>query len=599
LPYDFAAISQSLLSDGEDTLPDLAWLGDTWRDPAAFWSALHHSSARGAPFKSRPFDRYDLYSDLIIHHLTPNRPAFASYDRRARAIKTISYAELHDLTARKAAEWLAQKVKPGATLAVVLPLGRDWLVAMLTAVRLGLVVSFLPPLGDRYLAARLKSLKPAHIATDPLYLTLLKGSEKLILEDGVPFPRPHDRSHTYASGDPCALVFSPLRAPRDEPVKLTADDAFLHALRDGVIALSLQPGDTLAAPELHPTQHHPALLFTTLLAGATFFHLTLQDLTQDPRLLLAYPLRAVGLTRAVRDLLREKPLGPVKTWSHWFKNPEEPLDAREWIDFVAAHALEDVPASNLLIDAAGGGATLFSVRRPDGVTHHAPRHPSGVSLKVVPSAGVPWALFDVDRSGARAPDESGLFTEAPPPPKKIKPAELGYVLLSAVGGGEYLYAGTMPPLAEKPSDPSPLPRREGRVYPQGEVLAAIADLPFVADASFAAVPSGGPAARALILLLVFTGAETPEECAKEEAKRAEAITRRIRSALGDEPEPDKILFFPLYARRTKKQEVDHAWCAAQFHRGSLTTKSQSQMFQLLTALRKRCVRDVIGPPAAG
>ncbi|MGK3983872.1 AMP-binding protein [Sorangium sp. So ce136] len=570
MPHDLDAVTRALSVDREDALVALPWLDETYRAPDAFWAALWQDYAGTAspPPKSRPGEGYDLYHDMVVRKPSKGLAALAYYDRRARKVQSLSYAELHAESARLAGAWAAQKAKAGDVIAVVLPFGRAFLVALCAALRLGLVISFLPPLGDRHLARRLEKLAPAHIATDPVYLGLLDAkAQKLALRDTAAAPHErYERSFTYPAKKPCALVFSPLRDPLDAPVPLSAEAAYLRPLRDARLALSLRPGDTVAAPGAHPAQHQPCLVLATLLAGATFFHLELADLAQDPGLLLQFPLRALGVTTAARDqLLRASP-GPLRNVSLWFKNPEEPFDAITWRAFVEAHGLQKTPASVFLFDAADGGMTHFSARRPEGA-----------SLKVLPAAGVPWALFDPDGSGQEASGQSGLF--APTPTKK--PAQIGHVLLSRVAGSEFLYAGTL------------APRRHGRVYPRAEVVDAIADLPFVTAASVVAALAGGAAAGFLFVLLVFTGAEPAEAAAREEAGRTDAIHRRIRARLGDEFTPDRTVFYPLYARM-KGKEVDHAWCEGQFQRGSLARKAGQGTFQRLTEARKRFVKDVSG-----
>src|SRR5262249_56754748 len=99
--------------------------------------------------------------------------------------------------------------------------------------------------------------------------------------------------------------------------------------------------------------------------------------------------------------------------------------------------------------------------------------------------------------------------------------------------------------------------------------------------------SGGAASRTLFLLLVFTGAEDAAAVAEQEAPRTAAIERAVETKLGSGLSPDKILFFPLYARM-KGAAADQAWCEKQFHRGSLFRKVQEPAFQKLTAVRKRC-----------
>lgn len=576
MTYDIAAIAQQLGADREGEAPDLAWLERTWREPEAFWSELadYHASARAPRARSRPGERVDLYQDMVVRHLTPDRPALRWYDPR-RGWQEMSFAELHARATRRAGEWAAQKVAAGATIALVLHVGPEYLVALVTALRLGLVVTTLPPVGESFLARRLKALDPAHIAVDPIHLPLIKGFEDRVLHTGIPsLPYP-ERWHAYAAGDVCGLVFSPLREPLVVPVKLTADVAYLSAVRDGLFAFSLRPGDHLAYPGAHPLQDQPALILTTLLAGATFLHLTLDDVKPRPRLLLDHPIRSLGVTTALRDIVVKAKLGPIKTWSHWFKNPEDPLDPDAWRAFVRQNELDETPASNLVLDAATGVCHLYSVRRPGGPG--AKVKPRGADARVLPPAGKAFALYDTNLRGKEAPGGHGLY--APKPAKK--PEKEGHVLLVRVGS-EYLYGGTIDP------------RRDGRVYPRKEVVEAIADLPFVTGATIVDVIAGGSGARSLFDLVVFTGAEDPAHFEKAEPERLGAIKRQITAQVGDDALPDRIALFPLYARLLdeKSGKLNQGWCEAYYRSGRLTEKVESPMFRALTALRKRVVKDL-------
>jgi hypothetical protein len=575
LPLDFAAVDASLAIHREDALVRLPWLGATFRDPAAFWQALvaDAASTSSIPPKSRPGERYDLYHDMVVRHLVKGRAALSWYDRRARKIQSLAYTDLHDESARMAGSWLAQKVEPGDVLAIVLPLGRAFLVAFCAALRLGLLPCFLPPRGDLYLADRLKKLAPDHVATDPLHLTLLDAKTQEIILGAAP-AAPFERSFTYPTKKPCALVFSPLRAPLDTPLPLPSDTAYLGALRDARVALSLRPGDVVAAPAAHPTQHHPCLLVSTLLAGATFLHLTLEDLAQDPTLLTQQPLRALGIARALRETLSPAN-GPLTRVGLWFENPEEPSEPIERRALVEAIGLDKTPAAQLIFDAAAGGATHFSARRVALVGPKGLPCVSSSTSKLLPSAAVPWALFELDGSGREAAGRTGLFAVTP----TKEPAEVGHVVVAQAAGDELVYGGAIGR------------RRDGRVYPEGEVIEAVSDLPFVTGAAVTMV-SSGVGTGALFLLLLFTGAESPEVVAKEAASRTAAVAGTIRRRLGEDALPDDTLFFPLYARLDRKGNVDHAWCEAQLLRGSLTRKAGEASFQALTAVRKRFVKGV-------
>ena len=554
MTYDIESLARSLDASPDGKIADLSWIDRSTREPEPFWADLGEAfaaSLRPRP-KSVPGERYDLYHDMVIRHLAePGRPALRWYER-ARGFQALSYGDLHARAGRKAGAWAAQKVETGDVLAVVLHPGPAWLVAVLAALRMGLVVAWLPPLGDRFVARRIDALGPKHIASDEAYSSLLVGYEKLVLKDGIDAPAYPDIAHTYAPGKPCAWVLSPLHDPPAKPRKLMADAAFCAAARDGMLAHRLGPGDLLAAPGFHPLQHQPALAFTALLAGATWLEVPEADVVADPKLLTEFPLRSLGVTAPVRDALLASSPGKLSRVDHWFRNIEEPFDSEAFRIFKDELGLAKTPASSLLVDPTAGGCALQSVRR------------RGADWRVVPAPGQPYALADLV-TGKDAIGDHGVFDFAARPGEK--PAKDGHALVGK-NGQELAYGGTT------------APRREGRVYPADEVTEVVSMLPFCEGAFVIPIAAGGVLARHLFTLCVFTGTNAPEG-------RADAIERAILSRLGRDSLPDRVETFPLYPRLSKGK-IDLAWCESQHRTGLLARKAEDPMFQALTALRGRC-----------
>lgn len=546
---------------------DLAWLERSVREPGWFWAALQQQQAvPGLPAcKSVPGVHYDLYHDLVARHAGSGRVALRFYDRW-RGWQALTYDQLHALCCAQATAWSTSGVGPGTVLGVALPFGPACVVAVLAGLRLGAQISLLPVAGRRMLARCIEGVAPQAIATEPAYAPLLAGAaQPLLFVDGTAAaPRPGDalRSHTFRAGEPCAMLLSPLRRPVHVPVAVRCDDLYLDALRDGALALALRPGDHVAAPGFHTIQHQPSLLVAALLAGATYVHLEWADVEREPALLWQVPLRALGVTAALRDVALARGPRTRPDWQHWFRNPEEPCDWSAWRDFIAQLGLDDVPASSVLVEAAAGGALLCSVRRPG-------REALAYLQNVVPAAGRPWMLLDMSQSGQPAISDVGIHV------RLDGETVLGpqHALVARVAGGEYLFGGNLEP------------RRAGRIYPREEVLAAVSELPFVHGASIVPVLSGGPAPHFKLVLLVFSGSDGEPDPAVERGRRA-AIEQVIRAELGDEHLPDHVMMFPLHARRGGKGAVDHDWCQVQYVTGSLFRKARAPLFQHLTAIRQ-------------
>lgn len=555
---------------------DLAWLQASWSDPDALVRALQAWLGGPSPttaFKSVPGGAYDLYHDLVTRHLHAGRTALRWYDRnhdRGEGWSSLSFDALDQRCALRAASWLEQGVEPGAVVAVMLPFGAEAVVSLLAGLRVGACVSLVEPLGPAHIAQRLEALAPKHVASEPFHAPWLGDRAGLLLEpDGLVATTISGASHTYAAADPCAQLFSPLRPPELSPVLLTAARAYLGALRDGAITLALRAGDAMAAPGLHREQHQPALLLATLCAGATFVHVPHEEVLRDPALLDATPLRCVGLDAATGEAWLRMGNGKRPRWQHVLRNPEEPTDWEAWSELVKVLGLERTAMSNVVIDAASGGALLSSPRRL-GSDHLA------ALMSVVPAPGQPWTLLDFTGTGQPAVGDAGVFAPMAGEPGKEAPVEPVYIALARRRGGEYLYGGTIGP------------RRSGRVYPAEAVLAALEDCPFLRGASMAVVPAGGATLAQRFVLLGFCGHEPDARFEALREPRSQELRRMLIERLGEDCLPDRIELWPLLPR-LREGAVDHAWCHTQFASGALFAKARTPVFRRTTELRQLAI----------
>lgn len=564
---------------------DLAWLDRSHRAPRRFFSALHDvlgQVAHPGP-KSAPDRGFDLYHDLVLRHVGAGRSALRFYDEHAPARRrwtVMSFDELHARASLRAAAWSSQGVEPGAIVAVVAPFEPECIISLLSGLRLGACVSFLEPGGPDYLGPRLAALAPQYIASAPFHVPLLGDLPALgaeLLNDDEPGTRLHAGSHSYLAHERCALLFSPLRPAALQPVPILAEAAYFGALRDGAVSLALRPGDRLAAPGFATLQHQPALLFASLIMGATWVQITAKQVIADPNRLADVPLRSLGLTAPVREAFASAALESRPRWAHIFKNPEEPSDWEAWREFVELLDLHDTPMSNLLIDAASGGSLLASARQPGKVW-------LGACSQITAAAGRPWVLLDLTGSGQPAVGDVGVFA----PLEGVNDegdegvaSALRYVVMGRRRGIEYLYGGTIEP------------RRCGRLFPAQEITDTLGDCPFLpGGASIVAVPAGGATLEYRFVLVGFTGAESNERFTATAQRRINEISRVLATRLSVDHLPDRIELFACYARR-RDGEVDHRWCREQYLAGLLYRKQRHPIFHSLTALRGALIRPAV------
>lgn len=542
------------------------WLSASWKDPRGFFQALcEHAAERSEPrLKSRYGEGYDLYYDLIERNarLAPERAALRYVDSE-QALQTLTFGELHRQAGQLAGELRARKVEPEAVVAIVAPCGPVLCVALAAVLCLGATACVIAPSGRAHVQNRLRGLKATLVVTirdaqplcvgskpPPLVLPLPEGT-------GAQPAEPWERSHTYAPKDEALRVLSPLREPPDRALPLGGEAAYCHALRDGWLLFGLRPGDVLCAPGVLMHQHLPALLLAAWACGGCYLHCTVRDVS-EARVLDRCPPRALIVTAELREALKQgPPLVPLKNLAIWLRNPEEPLEFFGWQEFIRAQNLAAVAHSNLVLDAAAGGALLFSARRPNVI------HP-----EVWPAPGCEYLLLQPGTK-EQAALGFGAVLQAKPPGDKAHPGHM--VLVRARGG--FLYGGTF------------TPRRSGRAYPSSEVCAALDGLPQLVGTAVVPLPPAAGGEPASFALVLFTGGPVPSGL-------TEAVLARVRVQLGEDALPDRVLPFPLLPRRdAKTKQVDTAWVQDQLVRGVLAQKAGEPAFLILTALRRALRAD--------
>ena len=552
---------KSLSTDSLATVRDLAWLRESWRNPIVFWRKLKklQDAMLAWPAKSIPFEQYDFYHDIIVRNQKSTAPALRWHDP-LKGWQEVSYFDLGKLAARKEHLWRQRGVAPGQTVCIILPLGSEYVVSLLAALKIGLIVSSLPPQGTLFLQKRVQALEPDWISTEKAYTGLLPGlQEKMLPENsGADIGRTDSKnSHAYTSNALVAQSFDPSADPPHIPKELTADAAYLCSLRDGMLCLGIQPADVVAAPGMHFLESQPALLLAVLLNGGTFLHLEPKDISKNPLLLGEQVIHVIGISSQVRDHLLKQKTALKTPWKFWFRNPAETVDTGPWQVFIKSMDLKKTYCGNIKIEAAGGGASLFSVRRR-----------GWVHVNVLPSAGVPWMLADTADGSSEAVGDFGLFAQLPFPETQAGPRCT--TNLMAKTGSEWLFAGTR------------LSGRAGRAYPGDEVMAAIRRLRYGKNCVLIETPPSGSEGQPAFVLLIFTG----RMAAEKETVLATKVTQYIERNLGAEFIPDRIRYIPLSPRTDSEGNVDRKWCAEQFLSGRLYRKSQNEVFQCLSLLRE-------------
>ncbi len=559
-PLALSTIEKGLRRKGTEPAGDLAWLKDSYENPSGFWTSLAAALDLFLPWprKSIPFEKYNFFHDIVVRNRMSAAPAFRWY-QAGSGWREASFPELGAFAGAMAAHWAKTGVEAGSKVCLVYPMGIRFAASLLAALKLGAVVSILPPEGRGFLNRRLETLEPDYIAIEQIHLSLIPqwlgrviGEEK----GGRPSDGVMEGSFTYTAGSPVAMLFDPSSEDLLTPRELTADAGYLCALRDGLLALGLRPGSAFAAPGFDLLGCQPAMLLACLLTGATYVHLELEQIAHDPGLVGAHPLRAIGVSARVRNILLDNPVDLSQSWTLWLREIAETYDLELWQSFAESMGLTGLDCGNLRWNPSLGGCILFSIRRTGLPT-----------MNVLPSAGVSWELSGDLAGDAGSAMGAGVFS-----PVSIGGGAPETVLTSDLiveRRGEWMYAGSL------------APGRCGRVYPAPEVVEAVRTMPQCRRVAIVDNRAMGGMGR-LFTLLIFSGDQPPAD----QAGICKAMERAVTREMGEQYLPDHIRFFPLYPRRDKKGEIDGEWCRSQYMKGGLSRKSRGEVYRCLTRLRR-------------
>ncbi len=526
-----------------------SWLDTAAADRSAFLSALRAYADEGAAGSaSNHQGGASLYQAFVGAHVTSGRPALAIETRGER--KTLPYDELHTLTGRLERAWARAGLEPGALVALVVPMSVEFVVALLTCMRMGLVAAPLASRGRAWVDKRLEVLQP-----DAIFAGRDGGAFGAqwpapllpwLRDEDAPAPE----SGSCDPGAPVLRVFSPYA-----PEPLTAFDVPAQALLDaslcdGLITLGLDRRDVVAAPGWDESTCQPFFILATLMAGACWAELGEASVRARPRILAEAGVTLLGVRSSLRDVLLAGGEWKDIPLRAWFRDLLEP-QVGSWDELVRQTAARGVTSFCLGMAPTAGGAMVFSP--PSLAMQPALCWPVPVrdhQLAELGSVDLP-ALADV-----------GLLT----PLADGKPVGGAPALVFGRRGAGYQYAGCAQI------------GRGGQVYPEDEVVALAKRHPDVTHATVVVTPSR-PVNDAHVTLLLF--------CSPDRAEAGSVRTHEVRNLiaqdLGTPWLPDRVEWIALRPRLTA-DGIDRDWCRAQYLSGALLAKAANPMFRLLSQL---------------
>ena len=545
---------QHMIQDGKPGIRPL--LEDAAANPDQFeFSVQNYISTYDTPLRSEPGRHYDMYSDLVLRHLSTEHPVLRK--QVGRTCSEFTRANIHEASGRLATLW-RRVVHEGTRVALV---ARDDLliiIALVTGFRLGLRMSFVPHLGKSFVENRLRLLEPEAVVFDDHSLLNAQARRQwpsLPIRAPLSTPRAVERTFAYKPDDVVLDVISTFSSDL-RVVSLTSRQLHSRLAVDTALILGLHPGHCFASLDAVPIQNTPVLQLAVLFGGATWVSLLDTSVLRDS----APKLHHVVMSAEARDEVLRGDWSP-QGWHRWFKNPSEPYEWSPWKDFGYILASKNCLGQNLLVSASHGGCLLFSQASDDP------------GLRVQPSPGLSWMLEEPGMPGQPTLSGTGVLTlsRLGATPVPCPPSQIGNFLLSDMKG-HFLFSGYL------------RAGRYGLALPNKELSASIRSLPAVDDAVVITNPISGLLNGFRSSLVVFVDPASDPQPVSERLRSI--IKSKAMVELGSQHLPDQILIYPLTPRRDNSGEVDLAWCTWQLQSGGFETKLRKDSHRLISLLRR-------------
>jgi hypothetical protein len=540
------------------------WMEETFAKPASFWNSIIslQTTLSPRPPQSVLEQYYDFYHDCVARHIESNN-ALLFVDESGFA-QSWTYKKLHRLINFQVKAWLKSGVKTGQQVAIVMPVGAAYLVALLTALRLGLQICFLP-LGSRFLGTNhsqnlLEELDPDVVVTVPN--AALQRTSTVVVdileEDDIPH-EPTSYAYPAKQTVQCCLALY-----RKEPfafVTLDAHTTYLHALRDGLLTLNLRPGISYGTLHACPIRSEPCSTLMTLLCGATYAHAAEAALFKDPEIIKNERFHLIEISPSLQKLWAKTPAAP-KQLKGFYKTPlHHHLHA--WRFFIEANKLESVPTFHLLLDNSLGGVVFFS--KPTT---------KELDFYLKPSLGTPWTFKDL----ITGEDSHKGFGEFSVGTSCKENNTIPSNLLVSQMDKNCLISSAL------------LPTREGVTIPIELIEEAAQELPFVESCILYTFPKMGETAHHQCVLLVFVDPLKKEISDEMKQAWSQQISAQISTEAGPAFVPDHIAYFALIPKM-QGSNPDRNWCIEQYNRGFLSKKAKLPIYQILNMLKKELHSD--------
>ncbi len=534
----------------------------SYNQPRDFWVELFNrvQTLHGGGLKTELFSSYHFYYDCIVPHLGKKKVAFKQMD--GSNWREWTFDHLHRLVNYQMDRWKNQSEDSEVTIAIAMPLGINFLVALLVALRLGLKFSVFPLdsplLPKKRLRHFLDQLKVGMIFTTPDSSPFIRGDEPHWLIEYLEEKEEYqpDRDHIYAPEQEMQLAVTCQTQYDHLLVSTTAQEVYLNVLRAGFLTLGLQPGMTWAYSPDCSLREQPFLLLTGLLFGVTTAIISESCLAKNPTSIATNSVDVLGVSNSLRNLWSQSNGLPKSKLRHWYRSVFDD-DEKGWATFSEKNKIDKVASTRLFIDSASGGINICSVAVKD-----VDKDP------IWPAFGTPWDLLQFDQQEVLSVHSFGVFKQ-----HSSADCPSNFALTQQREGWEVASVVT--------------PQSRGYTNPMKvlEELAECSD--FIKNTFFLTLRISYSHLSVTTILLVFVDPMLRDEVQDRQREWTSVINNALSQALGSIFLPDKIEFFPLQPK-CQGEGIDRNWCLHQYTSGLLYRKKELNMYHWLSLL-KRCV----------
>jgi hypothetical protein len=530
-----------------------AWVESSWNEPERFAEALMavHSGNSPVKIKSRAYIGYDFVFDILHRIDNPKRAAIRFAGHTGDTVLT--YGDLSKKVSSTASYWLTRGVEPGARLTILLPFGEEYIVALLAALSIGAVSTFITPAENSITLSRLEASQRDYLVTESIYQRFVSCDDDVLPPVAWEAGEAAGQLHFF-SYDTSSVVFSLLDycvfREDGKPLDLSADAAYISALRDGKILLQLYPGVEFGAPFVDLKKYNPSLILAVLFCGGTWVEAPEKDVDWW----LKQKLGSILVGREFRDRLLNADIQEKPLWGQLIRDSGDQDSLDLWQSFVLHRQFADVYHSVALWNSAMGGAFLWSVPVK-----------SAASQGMFPAPGNLWALADPLDLKTESVIEYGVFTPLWKG-QEISPQTASQALLSKHGTNWHIGAwihGT----------------RKGIRYPVEIVSEFIKKLAYDKNFLLCQVDLIYNLDKRFDLLFFQRGLTSQEEGAVSLDLR-----RVITSELGEECVPSRIKFIPVVTRNVDSN-IDREWAFTQYRSGLLARMAKKNVFHTISGIR--------------